>query len=1094
MYSNLDIALSKLGKYGKWQFFLFFLISLMQIFASLHTFSIRLYQELTRRAHESSAAAGGGANLSDAVPGKNDEDEHWQADTCNQYVNFSKASNETIKCQDGYWYDDTYGDTIVSEWDIVCDRSILVQLSSTTFFAGKLVGALVIGALADIFGRKWTLIVANLLFMASAIVQCFANSYIMFAAMRFLISGFATGGYLAGFTLICESVGPQARAWVTVQDEYFWGFGMMLLPAIAYLVPDWRFMQIIITVPMCFMFIYICLLPESTHWLIANERIEEASTVLTRAAKMNGTEISTADLTPIAHKEDKKKKYSMIDVYKTPGLRILGTVVFLIWMADSMVYYGLTLGLQSQAGNIYLNGFLSGIVEFPSVAISILAAEKFGRIKSLSFFHVCSGIAMIVLYFTPLKTASGTDLGWLNTTFILTGKCMITAAFRMIYIYTAEVYPTVVRNTGLGMSSSAARVGSMIAPMTIALQRHYPWVQPVLFAGIAFACAVVGLFFPETKNKGLSETLEEWPDWKAGRLSVGDSGDGGTKELEAEMKPMVNKRHFHHGGVPQCTYRPSSMYSYLDDALNKLGKYGKWQFFLFFLINALQIFASFQTFSINYQGLTPAHHCRVPEGANLSDAVPGKNDEDELWQADTCNQYVNFSQASNETIKCQDGYWYDDTYGDTIVPEWDIVCDRSILVDLSSSSFFAGKLVGALIVSVLADVYGRKWTMIISNLLFLVSAIVQCFASSYIMFAVMRFFIAAFETGGYLVGFTLLCESVGPQARAWVTVQDQYFWAFGMMLLPAIAYLVPDWRLIQIITTAPMCFMFIYICLLPESMHWLIANKRPNEAKTVLVRAAKLNATEISTADLTPITHEDDTRRKYSIADVYKTPGLRVLGTILFLIWIADSLVYYGLTLGLQNQSGNIYMNGFLTGAVEFPAILIAILSAEKFGRVKSLSFFHVCSGIAMIVLYFTPLKTASGTDLGLLKTAFILTGKCMITIAFRVLYIYTAELYPTVVRNTGLGMSSSAARVGSIIAPMTIALQRQHPWVQPVLFGGIAFACAIVSFFFPETKDKGLSETLEEWSDWKAGRLSVDDSGHTGTKELGEEMKPMVS
>ncbi|XP_014667567.1 PREDICTED: solute carrier family 22 member 13-like [Priapulus caudatus] len=471
---------------------------------------------------------------------RNDEDEPWQAVTCNQYVNFSEASNETIKCQDGYWYDDTYGHTIVMEWDIVCDRSLLVQLSSTTFFAGKLVGALVIGVLADIFGRKWTLIVANLLFMASAIVQCFANSYIMFAVMRFFVATFATGGYLAGFTLICESVGPQARAWVTLQDGCFWALGLMILPPIAYLVPDWRIIQIIITVPMSFMFIYFCLLPESMHWLIANNRTDEAKAILTKAAKMNGTEISTADLTPITHDEDKGRKYSLIDVYKTPGLRVLGTILFFIWTADSMVYYGLTLGLQNQSGNIYINGFLTGVVEIPAILIAILAAGRFGRIKSLSFFHVCSGIAMIVLYFTPLKTAAGTDLGWLKQTLVLTGKCMIFAAFRVLYIYTAELYPTVVRNTGLGMSSSAARIGGMIAPMTIALQRHYPWVQPVLFGGIAFVCAIVSLFFPESKDKGLSETLEEWADWKAGRLSVGNGGDGGTKELGEEMKQMVS--------------------------------------------------------------------------------------------------------------------------------------------------------------------------------------------------------------------------------------------------------------------------------------------------------------------------------------------------------------------------------------------------------------------------------------------------------------------------------------------------------------------------------------------------------------------------
>ncbi len=38
---------------------------------------------------------------------------------------------------------------------------------------------------------------------------------------------------------------------------------------------------------------------------------------------------------------------------------------------------------------------------------------------------------------------------------------------------------------------------------------------------------------------------------------------------------------------------------------------------------------------------------------------------------------------------------------------------------------------------------------------------------------------------------------------------------------------------------------------------------------------------------------------------------------------------------------------------------------------------------------------------------------------AFTVIYLYTAEMYPTVVRGTALGLSSLAGRIGGIIAPL---------------------------------------------------------------------------
>jgi len=46
----------------------------------------------------------------------------------------------------------------------------------------------------------------------------------------------------------------------------------------------------------------------------------------------------------------------------------------------------------------------------------------------------------------------------------LVGKMCITGAFGAVYILSAEIYPTVVRNAGMGSSSAVARIGSMIAP------------------------------------------------------------------------------------------------------------------------------------------------------------------------------------------------------------------------------------------------------------------------------------------------------------------------------------------------------------------------------------------------------------------------------------------------------------------------------------------------------------------------------------------------------------------------------------------------------------------------------------------------------
>lgn len=54
--------------------------------------------------------------------------------------------------------------------------------------------------------------------------------------------------------------------------------------------------------------------------------------------------------------------------------------------------------------------------------------------------------------------------------------------------------------------------------------------------------------------------------------------------------------------------------------------------------------------------------------------------------------------------------------------------------------------------------------------------------------------------------------------------------------------------------------------------------------------------------------------------------------------------------------------------------------------------------------------------------------GKFAVTTAFSIMYAYTAEVYPTVLRNTALGTCSMAARIGAIIAPYVIYLRKDGP------------------------------------------------------------------
>ena len=66
------------------------------------------------------------------------------------------------------------------------------------------------------------------------------------------------------------------------------------------------------------------------------------------------------------------------------------------------------------------------------------------------------------------------------------GKFSITASFTVVYVYTTELYPTVIRNTGLCLSSMVGRLGSISAPYVSYIEK--------LVINMTITCFILKLF------------------------------------------------------------------------------------------------------------------------------------------------------------------------------------------------------------------------------------------------------------------------------------------------------------------------------------------------------------------------------------------------------------------------------------------------------------------------------------------------------------------------------------------------------------------------------------------------------------------------
>ena len=96
-------------------------------------------------------------------------------------------------------------------------------------------------------------------------------------------------------------------------------------------------------------------------------------------------------------------------------------------------------------------------------------------------------------------------------------------SFPTIYLYSSEVFPTVIRNVGVGLGSVCARIGSMIAPYIATMGKVAPWLPPLIFGTGPLLGALLCFLLPETMNCELPETIEDGENFGKNRTEKGDN-------------------------------------------------------------------------------------------------------------------------------------------------------------------------------------------------------------------------------------------------------------------------------------------------------------------------------------------------------------------------------------------------------------------------------------------------------------------------------------------------------------------------------------------------------------------------------------------
>ncbi|KAF6035184.1 Orct [Bugula neritina] len=505
----------------------------------------------------------------------------------------------------------------------------------------------------------------------------------------------------------------------------------------------------------------------------------------------------------------------------------------------------------------------------------------------------------------------------------------------------------------------------------------------------------------------------------------------------------------------------------LDKVLEAIGGFGKYQKFQFFLAGLPTIVVGFHQLVAVFLNATPEFRCAhnsTDESFEFNLASLSYNFS-AIESYDPCVDYS--SSFGNQIVSepCQKFVYSKEYFSKTIVTEWDLVCEENFKSTLSTMLYMAGSLIGNLVFGILSDVIGRKKAMVLAMVLLILFGFGAAFSPYYYLFAVLRMGVGGCATGLYMCLFVIAMELVGKQYRVYIGVAVRYFYTTGFVILTGIAYLSKDWFYTQIATTAPALLFLSYIWLVPESARWLLSKERTAEASEVVSRAARMNGVALPD----DFSLEQDTSvSRASLSEVLKKGRtLFARALILCVTWASGCAGYYGLSLNSGNIGGNIYTNFLLSVVVEFVSYTVC-LSINKLGRKKLCISGLLVAGSACIATVLVDHFVEDDAQLNGYHIALNVVGKFGLSISHCTIYVWAAELYPTTLRNSLLGLNATMGRIGQILAPLVNDIgnfvpEKYSKMLSPAIIGTSVILSGLLTFLLPETAGRKLPETIEE-------------------------------
>ncbi|KAL1964869.1 hypothetical protein VTN77DRAFT_6371 [Rasamsonia byssochlamydoides] len=409
--------------------------------------------------------------------------------------------------------------------------------------AGAFAGSLLTGAfLADIFGRKNTILFGSALFTIGIAISTAANNVTALVAGR-VINGLGNGCLAMMVPNYQSEISPrEIRGRIISVQQCFINLGILVAFWIQYATSHidgqaaWRIPVGLQMIPTIALHLTMYFMPESPRWLVQKDRQQEALQVLARLHAGGNTEdpYVRAELAEIVAKIQWEKQNKPLSY----GQMLFGSEARRTWLGigvqfwqqvtgvNVIMYYAVFLfqqaGLSGTSASLLANG-LQGVVLNVFTLPDMYFMDKWGRRVPMIIGGFGMGVAMMLIG-VIMKTKGDPVYDPLTqkTNFTFADKSASNAAIAFVYIYVmifaltwacvAWVYPPELfsmsmRGRGTSMTSATNWfVNFWFALYIPTAMNKISWKLYMIFMALCYLMAiVVFLFYPESAGKTLEE-------------------------------------------------------------------------------------------------------------------------------------------------------------------------------------------------------------------------------------------------------------------------------------------------------------------------------------------------------------------------------------------------------------------------------------------------------------------------------------------------------------------------------------------------------------------------------------------------------------